>query len=561
MWVENRKLRYHAPKGSLTPELRKMLTEQRDSIIAYLEGESSRMSDTYPLSFNQQFLWFLHQLAPRSSAYNVAFVSRVVSPVDISRMDQAFQKLIDRHPMLRTTYDSKGGVPFIRIHNKLDLSIEHIDASRWSNEDLYRVVKERYSEPFDLKKGPILRVQFFTCAPEDHVLLLNIHHIACDGQSIGILLKEFRDFYSEDPSVNMPLNPEPYTNFIQYQSEMLKGPEGKRLWSFWKQQLDGELPELNLPFDMQRPRTRIPCGGTHHFSITGELYQKIVALARSSGATLYTLLLTSFQTLLLRYSSQEDILIGTPMASRPRKEDEFTVGCFINPIVLRGTVSEDSTFNGLMQKTRKVFMDAFEHRHYPFPLLVEQLSPSRDPSRSPLFQAMFNLLNRQTLGEVADLLFRDKSRALAEESIDFGDLKMKPFPMDQEEGQFDLTLEIINNNHSLTGLLKYSTDLFEEETIARMASHFEILLQSIVADPSRRLYDLPLLQDSERRTLLQEWNQTAVDYTQEACLHTLIEKQVEKTPDVAAVIYKDTSLTYRELDSCANRLAYRLRAL
>lgn len=561
LWVENRTLRYRAPKGALTVELRKLLTEHKDSIVAYLDEESGRASYTYPLSYNQQFLWFLYHHVPQSSAYNVAFVARVVSPVDFSRMEATFQKLVDRHPMLRATYDSKGGVPSMRIHSRLDITCEHIDATGWSEEALHREVHQRYCEPFDLAKGPILRVQLFTCDPEDHVLLLTIHHIACDGWSIGILLKEFCDLYPMEPGINLPAGGAPYTDFIRYQAGILKGPEGERLRSFWKQQLAGELPELNLPVDKQRPRTRFPCGGTHHFSITGDLYRSIVSFARSSGATLYTFLLASFQALLMRYSSDEEILIGTPMASRPRKEDELTVGCYINPIVLRGTISADSTFEELLRRTRKTFTDAFEHRHYPFPLLVEQLSPARDPSKSPIFQVMFNFLNRQTLGEVANLLYRDKSGALAGESVGFGDLKMRPFAMDQEEGQLDLALEIIDNNHSLTGLLKYSTDLYEEGTIARMASHFEILLQGIVSHPKERLSELPLLTAEERHQILVEWNATEVDYPKDKCLHEVFEGQVERTPDSVALGFETKYLSYRELNERANQLGRFLRSL
>jgi amino acid adenylation domain-containing protein len=561
LWVENHSLRYKAPKGALTPELHKLLTEHRDNIIAYLDGESGRASDTYPLSYNQQFLWFLYHLAPQSSAYNVAFIARVVSPVDFPRVETAFQKLVDRHPMLRTTYGLSGGVPSMRIHSRMNLACEHIDVTGWSEEALNQEVHQRYCKPFDLAKGPILRVQLFTCAPEDHVLLLTIHHIACDGWSIGILLKEFRDLYSIDPAINLPLAEVPYTDFIRYQKEMLKGPEGQRLWSFWKQQLAGELLELNLPVDKQRPRTRVSAGGTHHFSITGDFYQSIVSFARSSGATLYTFLLTSFQTLLMRYSSQEDILIGTPMGGRPRKEDAFTVGCYINPIVLRGTISADSTFKELLRRTRKTFADAFENRNYPFPLLVEQLSPARDPSRSPIFQVMFNFLNWQTLGEVANLLYRDKSGAITGESVDFGDLKMRPFPMDQEEGQFDLALEIIDNNHSFTGLLKYCTDVYEEPTITRMASHFEILLQGIVSNPDQRLWELPLLTADERHQLIVEWNDTKVDYPANACIHELFEAQANRTPEAVAVEFEGRHLTYSELDARSSQFAETLQAL
>jgi amino acid adenylation domain-containing protein len=560
--VENHQLRYQAPKGALSPDFRRLLAEHRDSIISYLGSSAAGNSDSCPLSHNQQFLWFLYSLMPGSSAYNVAFVARVVSPVDFSRLEAAFQELVDRHPMLRATYDSSSGVPFMRIHGQLKLACEHIAASDWNEETLHREVHRRYCEPFDLENGPIVRLQLFTRAPQDHILLLTIHHIACDGWSIGILLKEFQDLYASFPTKNQAPAAASYPDFIRYQNQMLTGPEGERLLKFWKLQLAGELPVLNLPFTSQRPQipSMASAGRTHHFSIAGDLYRAIVATARSSGSTLYSYLLAAFQVLLMRYSSQEDILIGTPMAARPRKEDEFTVGCYINPVVLRGRIERALTFEELLRRTRKTVTDAFEHRHYPFPLLVEQLRPVRDPGRSPLFQVMFNFLNRQTLGEVANLLARDMNAAAAEESVTLGDLKMKPFALNQEEGQFDLSLEIIDDDRSLTGLLKYNAELYEEAAIARMAANFKTLLHSIVANPEKHLSDLSLLAPEERHLLLNEWNNTQQVSTP-SCIHELFTLQANLTPDAVAVQFADRRMTYSELDFRSSRLAECLKAV
>jgi len=560
LWVENGRLRYHAPRGSLTPELRALLEGHRDVLIAHLSGRTSTTPISYPLSYSQQFLWFLYQLAPQSAAYNVAFVARVVSPVDMSRLKMAFQTIVDRHPVLRSTYDSTDGVPFMRIHDRVRLVCERIDASPWTEEELCRAVHEKYAEPFDLVRGPVVRVQLFTCGIEEHVLLITLHHITCDGWSVGILLKEFRELYSRGREVHLPAPAAQYSDYVQYQSAMLASPEGERLRQFWLKQLTGELSELNLPADRQADRNRISPGGTLHFNLTGNVYSDIADLARRSGVTPYVLFLAAFQTLLMRYSSQEDVLVGTPMASRPRKEDEFTVGCYINPVVLRGILPAGCSFTALLTKTRKTVAEALAHRHYPFPLLVEQLRPSRDLGRAPIIRAMFNLLNRQTLGQVADLLYRDIAEAARGANVEFGALHMRPFPMNQEEGQFDLDLQIIDDGHTYTGLLKYNTDLFEPATIARMAEHLKVLLKGVVANPDCPLGDLPLLSAAERHTVLSEWNQTQADYPQNVCLHTLFANQVQKTPEAIAVVFEDESLTYRELDVCANRLARRLRS-
>lgn len=411
LWAEDGKLRYQAPEGALTADLRALLAAQREGLIASLERGTAGAPELCPLSYNQQFLWFLYQLEPSSAAYNVAFAARIVSAIDLPRMEKAFQKLVARHPMLRTTYDTANGIPVMKVHDSIDLVCERVDAAGWSEEVLEQEVHRRYAEPFDLVRGPVVRVQHFLHAPGDVVLLLTIHHIACDGWSLGILLRELRDLYFMDTALDLSAPGTGYTDFIRYQARVLSEADGGRLRAFWTRQLSGELQEINLPLDKPRPQVRRASGGTHSFSITGDLYQGMASLARSSGATLYTFLLASFQTLLMRYSSQEDILLATPMASRPRREDYYTVGCYINPVVLRGAVPADSTFEDLLQRTRKTFTDAFDNRHYPFPLLVEQLGPVRDPGRIPLFHVMFNFLNRQTLGDLANLLYRDRSEA------------------------------------------------------------------------------------------------------------------------------------------------------
>lgn len=334
LWLEDGALRYHAPQGALTPELRGLLAARREELVAVL-GRGPAAPEISPLSRNQQFLWFLYRMDPGSAAYNVAFAARIVSAVDLSRLDKAFQKLVARHPMLRTTYEDDNGSPVMKVHETLALACERIDAAGWSEEVLEREVHRRYAEPFDLARGPVLRVQFFPHAPCDVVLLVTIHHIACDGWSLGILLRELRDLYFMDAALDLSEPGTGYPDFTRFQARMLSETDGERLRAYWARQLAGELQELNLPLDKPRPQVRRSSGATHSFTIPGELYQGMAALARRSGATLFTFLLASFQTLLMRYTSQEDILLATPMAGRPRREDEQTVGCYINPVLLR----------------------------------------------------------------------------------------------------------------------------------------------------------------------------------------------------------------------------------
>ncbi len=570
VWAEGGRLHYHAPQGALTAKLKNMLAGHKDEVLSLLTGSGGsgtvpgppQEDFVSPLSHSQRFMWFLHQLAPESPAYNVAFVGRLVSPVDRGRFDAAFQALVDRHEMLRTIYDAADGVPFMRTLPRLELVCEHIDASGWTEEALEEEVRGHYSRPFDLKNGPILRVALFSAGPEDHVLLLNVHHIACDAQALAILVREFRDLYASGPeTAELPELGAPYTDFIRFQEGTIGSREAEERLAFWKEQLSGDLPELQLPIDKPRPPVRSQQGATHHFTLNGDLYKELTTLARDSGVTLYTCLLASLQTLLMRYSGQNDILIGTPVAGRPREEDASSVGSYINPIVIRGDIQPGLTFRELLGKTSLTVAGALKNRDYPFPLVVEKISPARDPGRLPIFEVMFNMLNRRTLGDVANVMYRDRKTAAAARASGFGALRIKPFPLDQEEGQFDLFFEMVDNGRSLTALIKYSTDLFEKETIVRLAGHYENLLRGIVADPDSRLDGVPLLKEAERLTILRDWNGPRVDRPRDLRLHDMFEEQVRKTPDAPAVVFEESTLTYRELDLKAEDLAERLRGL
>lgn len=568
--AENGRLIYHAPKGALTPELKALIACRKAELLDALAKEPKAASaweagatdGLHPLSHSQRFLWFLHQLAPESPAYNVAFVARIVSPIDPARLEDAFRKIVGRHDMLRTTYVSVDGVPSMRILPKLDPAFERTDASGWNAGTLEQSVAESYARPFDLAHGPLVRVHLFMAGPEDHVLLLTIHHIACDGQSIGLIMKEFKAVYSGfDPDEAPAESGAPYNDFIRLQDEMVRGPEGERLLGFWKRRLAGELPELSMPIDKPRPRLRSQNGGTHHFTLGGNIYNMTAAAARTSGVTLYTFLLSAIQTLLMRYSGQSDILVGTPAVGRPRREDAATVGCYINPLVIRGDVRAELTFRELLAGTSKAVTEALEHRDYPFSLLVEKLAPVRDPARLPVFEVMFNLLNRKTLGDTAELLYRDRKAAAAAPAVEFGVLRVKPFPLDQEEGQFDLFFEMIDDGRSLTGLIKYNSDLFEEATIAMMAGHLGTLLRSIAASPDGRLGELALLSKDEKDGIIRGLNATGTEYPRGLRLHDLFEKQAALTPEATAVVFEGASLTYSELDRRADALADRLRGM
>ncbi|MCP4702330.1 MAG: amino acid adenylation domain-containing protein [Gammaproteobacteria bacterium] len=511
----------------------------------------------YPLSYGQRALWFLYQTAPASAAYNIAFATRIRSRTDVSALQHAFQTLVTRHPMLRAVFTVQDGKPVQEIADYQEVRFENIEASGWDWETLTRKVSEAYRRPFDLEQGSALRVELFTRTDSDHILLLTMHHIIGDFQSLLVLMDELRVIY-QDRQVSLPPLDASYAEYVQGQTDMLASPEGKLLRTYWLEQLAGELPALNLPADRPRPPLQTYEGASYGFELSEKLTRQLHELTRAQGTTIFMTLLAAFQVLLYRYTGQEDIPTGSAVAGRDRSEYMGVTGYFVNPIVLRGKLSANLPFKDFLSQTRYTVLEALTHQEYPFPLLVEQLQPVRDPSRSPLFQVVFMYQKPQRAEEMLELLTAGSSK---DKPVNWGGLQLQPFEMPQQEGQFDLNLETAEKGKLLLGAFKYNTDLFDKTTIARMAEHFRTLLESIVADPRQHISELPLLSEAERRQLLTEWNDTQKAYPQDKCLHQLIEAQVERTPEATAVVFEDKQLTYGELNIRANQLAHHLQTL
>lgn len=532
--------------------------EKRARLEALLRQKAENVAEASPLSHGQQALWFLYRSAPESAAYNTAFAARIASPFDCSAAQQAFQALSDRHPLLRTTFSVQDGEPVQRAHDRQEVFFEKIDASAWSDDELQRQVSESYKRPFDLERGPVFRVAVFTRSDTDHVLLLAFHHIVCDAWSIWMVANEFRELYAGlelGRMPGLPLLTHGYQDYARWQSALLAGPEGERQWQYWREQLSGTLPDLQLPTDRPRPPIQSYRGASYDFAIPSDLTQQLRELAKAESVTLYMLLLSAFAILLHRYSGQDDLLIGSPVAGRSKAEFAGIVGYFVNQIVLRVNLSGNPSYREFLKQARQIVLGAIAHQDYPFPLLVQKLRPVREPDRSPLFQAYFILQQPQQAGEFADLLSGENSATAA-----VGGLKFEPFDMSQMEGQFDFTLEITDVQASLSAIFKYNPDIFDAAAIARAADHFTTLLRSIAANPQARAANLPILTNGELRQL-QEWNATARAYPLEKCLHRLFEEQVERMPQSVALIYEQERLTYRELNKRANQLAWHLQGL
>lgn len=407
----------------------------------------------------------------------------------------------------------------------------------------------------------MLRVNLFTQLTNEHILLLAVHHIIADFWSLTVLVDELGIIYqaqkADKQHTLIPLTLQ-YTDYVRAFAEMLASPTGERLWVYWHKQLSGQLPVLNLPTDRPRPPIQTYQGASQLFQLNADLTQKLKALSKANSATLYMTLLAAFQLLLYRLSGQEDILVGSPTTGRSRADLAALVGYFVNPVVVRSHISGNPTFEAFLNQVRSSVLDAFKHSCYPFARLVEQLQPVRDPSRSPLFQVMFVLQKTHLLNEEGLAAF-----ALGETGarIKLGDLELESLHLPQRIAQFDLTLMMAEVNGALSASWQYNTDLFDAATIARMAKHFQTLLEGIIANPQQHVCTLPLLTESEQHKLLVEWNTIQADYQSDFCLHQQFEFQVQQTPEAVALVFEQERLTYRELNQRANQLAHHLQAL
>ncbi|MBV9791955.1 MAG: AMP-binding protein, partial [Chloroflexi bacterium] len=437
----------------------------------------------YPLSYGQRALWFLYQLASDSAAYHIAHAVRISSSLDVVALRRAFQALVDRHAALRTMFVARDGEPVQRILPEAAIALTITDAAGWSDATLHERLADEAQRPFDLAAAPLLRVQLFRRSPDEQILLLVIHHIIADFWSLAVLLQDLGRLYTTDQGEPVALA-EPqlrYTDYARWQNALLAQAAGEQLWRYWRDQLAGAPTILNLPTDRPRPATQTYRGAAHAFSLGPTLSQQIAAFGDERGLTRYMTLLAAFQVLLFRYSGQDDLLVGSPTAGRSRAGLAELVGYFVNPVVLRGNGTGNPTFAEFAGRVRETVLGALAHQEYPFPLLVEQLQPDRDPSRSPLAQVFFAFQQTPPLGQ-ADLA----ALALGESGVQLklGELEVESVALAQQAAQFDLTLTIALTATGLSGSLQYNSDLFDAATIARMAGHFEMLLQAVVAGPN-----------------------------------------------------------------------------
>ncbi|BAY08321.1 non-ribosomal peptide synthetase [Calothrix sp. NIES-2098] len=562
LWTEGNSLRYEADKETLSPALLAQLKEQEAQILAILKQSDSYSScpleDTTSfcsLSYGQQALWFLYQMAPNSIAYNIFLTARLDSDLDIEAWERVWKQLVDRHTILRTTYAIRNGQPVQQIHSRQEVDIEVIDASSWNDEYLKAQIYLETDRPFDLECGPVLRVKLFSNTIYGNIQLIVMHHIAGDMWSLELLIEEFQILYAAEVntlssiSLNLPFPKSQYTDYVCWQADMLASSQEK-LWTYWRKQLEGELPILNLPTDRPHPPEQNYRGDTAIFNFNSELIQQLKKLKNTQRASLYTIMLAAFFALLYRYTDQEDILVGTSIAGRSASKDfQKIVGYFPNITVLRGNLSRNPTFKELLTQIRSIVIGALQYQEAPFPLLIEKLKIQRDRSHFPLVSVCFSWHK-----------YRSFSNANNREQQTLA-IEILPHLGVQRGAAFDINLKVMELGNEFLIAWEYSTELFDAATIAKMQSHYQTLLEGIVTNPEKRLGELPLLTARERQQLLGDWHNNYIEYSQNKCIHELFAQQVELTPNKVAVVCADQQLTYQELNQKANQLARYLQSL
>ena len=539
LWVKDGKVGYRAPEEVPTSFLRQTLSKHKAEIIATLdEGKRYLLP-----SFAQERLWFLAQLEPDDPSYIVPAAVRLVGSLDVQAFERSINEIVSRHEALRTTFENVNGLPVQVIAPSQVVQLPIVDlqrtpgAERWSL--IQRMAKEEAWLPFDLARGPLLRIKLLRLAENEHVCLASLHHIISDGWSAGVFMRElallYGAFCADRPSP-LPALSLQYADFAQWQRQWLQGRVFEEQLAYWTRHLGGTLPLLVLPADHQPPAVRTWQGACHDLSLSTSLSEALRDLSKREGVTLFMTLLAAFATLLYRYTGQEDVIIGSPIANRNRVEIEGLIGFFLNTLVLRNDLSGDPRFLDLLASVRQVTLKAYEHQDLPFERLIRELQPERDLDSTPLFRVMLVL---QTPAP----------------ELELPGLTLQPLKFERGIAQTDLMLDLSDKPEGIEGILEYSADIFDAATIERMARHFHVLLEGIVDDPTRHLSELPLLTEAERHRMLVAWNEAGSECPGDKCLHDLFEEQAGRTPDAVAVVFQDQHLTYGALNERAGRLA------
>ena len=545
---------------SSTPQGKFQLSEKKKAILDALlskEGMAPGQnriprregSGPAPLSFSQQRLWFFDQFEPGNFVYNLLTPVSLRGKLDVSALQKAFNELVRRHESLRTTFEIHEGQPVQIIGTQQSIPMRHLDLTDLPEAEqqsaLRRLLDEQALQPFDLKKGPLLRITLVRQSHEEHVVLMAMHHIVTDGWSMNILVHEtiaLYEAYSSGRTPDLPPLPLQYADFAVWQRNWLQGDILAQQLEYWKRELGDNPAVLELPADHPRPAVQTYHGADFAFAFSPALSQALKALCRGEEATLSMVLLAGFKVLLHRYTGQREIIVGSPIANRQRKEIEGLIGFFVNTLAVRTMISGEMSFRELLKKVKEAALGAYAHQDLPFEYLVEQFQPERSLSHSPLVQVIFNF------------------QAAARQKATIPGLSAIILNTENQSAKFDLTLFASDQGNEISGTIEYNVDLFNRDTIERMANHLLTLFSAIVADPERHISELPLLTRHERYQMLTEWNATDAPYPR-LCAHQLFEAQEQHTPNATAIVFENQELSYSQLNARANQLARYLTSL
>jgi amino acid adenylation domain-containing protein len=532
-------------------ELLGFLLAEEGFHLPHLPNITSREEDgPPPLSFAQERLWFLCQFDPQSIYYNIPMALLCTGTLSVTALEKSLTAIVERHEVLRAVFRNVGGHPVQHIAPVEPIPLPFLDLRHLSSVERearkQQLIMDEAQRPFDLEQGPLLRAQLLCLDEKEHILLLTIHHIVADGISYGILMRELQTLYSafvagKPPS--LPDLPFQFADFAHWQRQWLQGEVLEQKLNFWRQRLGDAFPILDLPADYSRPSVQTYWGSRCSRVLSEGTTEALKALSRKLSISLFTSLLAVFEILLYRYTNQEDIVLGSPVANRNYPGVEGLIGLFINTLVLRADLSGDPTFEELAVRIGKVVLGAYEHQDLPFEKLVEALHPERDMRRTPFFQVMFNFQTSLTF------------------DLNLPDLHIRLLEQPTGIAKFDLTMDINEVDDRLLVAIEYNTDLFKAGTAERMLEHFERLVEGIIQNPARPISALSLLSAAERCQMIEEWNDTRTDYPRDVCVHHLFEEQARRSPNAIAVSFADSTLTYRELSQQTNQVARYLQGL
>lgn len=558
LWLEGEKLRFNGPQGSLTPELKSFLVEKKSEIIAILKSSGQQSSDDIPLanvdkenilpvSFSQRRLLFMQQMEGPSSSYNIPLAFRFKGKMNFEALQQALSQLVDRHESFRTTFTQKDGDFYSTISSNGELAMARINIDSAQVEaresELMQILQQEAKKIFSIFESSLYRFLLVKVGEHDNVLMITMHHVISDGWSLGVLSRDLIEIYNSLVLIRSPELPNltvQYADYTNWQIEWAKREDAKRLTDYWKHQLNGIPTLLELPTDFPRPPEQKYRGQTKSFRIDSVLYERLLSFNKANQSTLFMTLLAAFKVLLSRYSGQTDVVVGTTMANRRKREVENVIGFFMNTVVLRSNLDRNKAFTLLLDEVKQTVISADLHQDIPFEQLVEELSPKRSLSHSPLFQVMVIFNNFPV------------------ENIDMADLEVSRCPVPNDISKYDLTLTFNESEGTLSGGIEYNVDLFKGETIDRLLNHFHNIIECVCENVNVKIENISLLDQKEEGLVITQWNDTEIELEKDACIHQLIEKQVKSSPNEIAIIFEDESISYEELDNRANQLAMAL---